>query len=1243
MLKSFGITSEQIAKRPTQGLLDWQSSLRKNASKKTISHAPGVSQNTLNQQLVHALYYQKVFQALHLIYQGADANIQDDNGNTLLHAIIDCLYGGLLYALEEDEIPKSLVTLPFLIKPRQNKINLIQAAEYLLRHCDAKLRKNIDGCTPLHDFVIGKYKKVSLDKLAYILELLTEKQSHKKINAKNNQKLTAWMLSVLRNTPQSALLAQLSVIKMNDELSEQYGIYDDTHSEKMRHLYGDYFFKRGWSDWMIACFYNNQAALTHMLGRQDAVLTHDSYIMSYSPAMLREILSGETPLHYAVVFEDIDLLVFLLKKLGPDYLIKNNSQRHTVLHKAAHVKSHPILQLLLNFDTLKTIFSPNWELSELLYTTFLSIDSSQGLAARAYRQWMCNRDLQTDEDYHAFIDCSFYPIDLCDSQGDSLIHMLAEDGRANLLSHASNRKNIRFDTKNGHGYTPLHLAFLSDEESSVDVINALALISKNHPLINPNYSARYYPKIRECLSNVIEESLYETPIEEISIEKLLDVYLTSKPFKGKASFCINYVDIKVKASDLTASELSELETKISSCIFYEDNFGYDSGLPVYPDDRPELTSEEELLSDMIKKARDNSDDDAKFKCIIAGKRITVYLSNHRQIDESLPVTINYETLVYLMDLEWDYKKLCDLYDNEDCKLPRPALRTDIFSFPEVPLLCHLIDQIELPIEEESLAYQKFLAVLNGFYIENLSVVHPERGIITLTQYAPKAIQEKLLAKFKTQAIGFENSEPASITNLKNDKIEGLNSRDLLGLRQKTNVTLAPGKQVHWEQLYQFSELFCERMQQIVYVKRSYASNHKLDILTALSKLLECDSTCLAVSFHANKFVIGSNLHSESGQKATTEDLRNNIIDMSKSLFSHLKLLAQGKKQESHVFILLEKIIREQLKLSRNYQRNNQVKNFVDNHLSLLIEHVYQEHEKIQSHIIVNEKEELVRESLIDYFQQNFSATLTTDIIEIIDAIARSCGDVLMLEESILTHDNNRQLPRNMLAALQSDAPITDIFEVLDNPEKVHAEVILLTKMLPKSDESKSGDFNCLMGISKLCCPHCALLFESIRTLVDPQINVHTKGTHNKHCDHWPIPKLFFENTEILSAFLGGKQSALHRIFVALPFPNQKRALSMMADIFSLSKKEGFEKHATVLNRCHNAYSRAPHLMQAIDYSVVHSRPEEMQQVPTVEPGLSAAIIASVARRSGSPLHNEPQHTSDEKLNSVLVLQNHRPL
>lgn len=1220
---TFGITSEKIAKRPTQSLLNWQHCLRKYSPTKSNSQQ---SEKKLNKKLFDALNNRNTFLALFLINEGANSNTQDDNGNTLLHIVIDQMYSGLFYSLEEDEISSSFNTVHFLIKPRQNKINLIQAAEFLLRYCRVKLRQNIDGCTPLHDFVQGSIKHFSEEQLAYVIELLTENQSTRKVNLKNRHHISAWMLSILNNTPQSTILAQNSKVKINAELRQEYGIEDDNIYEKMNHLFGQYAFQRGWTDWMIVCFYNNYIALSHMLARPDAVLNHDSYIMSYSPAMLREILSGETPLHFAVVYEDIDLLIFLLQILGPEYLLKTNSQNHTILHKAAHVKCHQILQLLLNFEGLKAIFLPSWELTETVYAEFVQIDSSQGLAASAYHEWLCNQELQINEDYQAFIDCPFYPIDQCDSQGNSLIHMLVNDNQSALLLKAAKRPNVKFDIKNGQGYIALHLAFMNKEESSIDVIRTLASIAKNSPLgtlLTPNYSARYYPNIRKCLSDVIDESLFETPVQGLSVDNLLDVYLANKPFRGQMKVCISDCDVQLESSNLDKRQLSELEAKIKRCIFYEDNFGNDAGLPVYSDDAPELNPEEKLLSKMIQKARDSSDDYSTFSLIIHGDIINVSLGNFQQSYEFLPITIDYERLAYLMDQEWDYKNLCPRYTMDMTELPKPPLRTDIFSFPEIPLLCLLIDQVKFPINYESFAWRKFLAVLEGFYIENLSVNTPERGLVTLVQYSSGEIQTKLLEKFRLQAIGFDASVPLTISNLEKKIIPNLSRQDISNLRQRENISLGNSNQIHWEQLYHFSELFCQRMQQIIYIKRSYASNHELDILTALARLLEGDSTCAAICFHGNKFIISANLESESGEKINPTMLKNKLTEIATDIFSHLQLLAQGKQKESNVFVLLEKIVREQLKLSRNYKRNTQVKQFFDANLSLLIKHVYLAYEKIQSHIIVSEKEELVRESLIDYFQQHFSIKLTVEIIEIIDAISRTCGDILILEESVLTQDVNKKLSQSIFTALQSINPITELFIVLDNPKKVHAEARLLTELYRRSQNNIDS---CLMGISKLCCPHCALLLESVRTLLDPQINIHTKGIHNKHCDHWEIPDIFFDNTEILSAYLGGKQSELNRIFVNLSLHDRNRALSIIAEIFMLSKKDGFETHKSFLNRNDRAYSHAPHLMRKIDYSLVHSNPAEILNTLPVD--LNSDLLASVARRSGSPLHNNRQLSSD---------------
>ncbi|AVP87075.1 hypothetical protein phytr_1140 [Candidatus Phycorickettsia trachydisci] len=77
-------------------------------------------------------------------------------------------------------------------------------------------------------------------------------------------------------------------------------------------------------------------------------------------------------------------------------------------------------------------------------------------------------------------------------------------------------------------------------------------------------------------------------------------------------------------------------------------------------------------------------------------------------------------------------------------------------------------------------------------------------------------------------------------------------------------------------------------------------------------------------------------------------------------------------------------------------------------------------------------------------------------------------------------------------------------EILNNPEGLHAEMVLLKKALKDFREGSRTTFEFYMGISKLCCYLCHRTLDLLKDKI-PDLKVITRGTHNTFYIGWILP------------------------------------------------------------------------------------------------------------------------------------------
>jgi len=1139
------------------------------------------------QKLAKSIEYRYVFEALFYIACGKNVATQDNNGLTLLHVLVDELYGNTdFYELQDEEQYIFTAGLDPLILPENNRINLIDAIRYLVIKKEAKLIQDIHGETPLHWAAKSAYENLTLEQTRLIITLLCTGQDYEQINVRSKKGVSAWMLSVINNVPQSSIFVEMQCIEINFVLKTAFGEYhlyekDSRLSEKLERLWGgEGLLPIGFTDLMVACLFENYTVLEKMFLRSDLKLTNDQYIISTGSAAHREVLAGETPFHYAVECEDIKLFIFLLKKLGPDRMMQENSQGHSPLHKAAHVKCSSILQLLLDIRKLRNILEPTWALSDEKYKTFVNRNSMQGMAASCYSIWLCNFNLRTEDDYRSFIRCQLYEVTMCDINGNSLIHILADEGYPKLLEEAAERADVRFDTKNASGHTPLRVALESENSKSPQVIETFAKLAKNRDDINPNTYERYYPNIRKRLETILEESLHDMSIENISVEKLLNVYLTEKPFISHAYFEEETVKIDILGNGLLAQEL---KTNIEYCLHFYLSYHYEYERSAFCSQYPVLDPSLSPLYETIITAYKNCDYDEPFICKISNIEFRVSIVESTSHPIRRPIEITYNELVEMhMGVEWDYKRVIPRGKCDKATLPK----RHIFHFPEIPLMHVLIEKINNTDKlKKMINFKKFWRLLCFPYIENSIIRYSSKNLILLSQYASGSIKEDLEEKFKKQTSGAGIIQTSSI-KVKNISYQSFDEIDynLINILTSGKNSSPSTKE---NKLYYFLEILCKRMALVINARRYFPSNKKLDILASLAELLELDTTCVAVLFD-KRFIISSNFSSNT---LSSDTLRIQLNNFTKRVLTYFHNISHRRKNSESAISILVDIASEHLK---SVNANKKTKEIINNKLKEVIEYIYFEYKSIENVVIIDEDGELIRDRFVNKFVNAFSFIDKNidfnKISGILDEVYRVCKNFLILEESILTANLDRKIPNEMFKLIHETSNVLDMYVILPNKDLVHAEIAIFEEMANRKNNSNHKN-EYLMGISKICCPHCALFFDSLRHAEKKSFEfyIYTKGVHKMHFD-WKIPRLFFDKSEFFSLFLGGAQSELHQKFLDFDDEYKFFALTCIQNISSISSKEinkkpVFTELRNILNRGAHFHLRAPHMMLGIDASV----------------------------------------------------------
>ncbi len=1140
----------------------------------------------LNQQLYEALESREIFRSLNLIVQGANVNAQNELGETLLHLILEELYSDIEYNFADEDIEFCAIDLPSDILLDDDKINLINAINYLMIEQNASLLCDENGNTPLHKFSGIIYAHLTFEQQAHVAKILTSNIQSDEINYINNQGVTAFALAVFHNTPQAQYLAQIPNVDINKGAREdfsydfQWGLTDEMWSKIEGNKWTNEYFDglpKGYTPLMVASLFDNRAVLNALVERDD-LRPVGRYFQTFSGSLI-EILPGETSIHLAVVNNNIESLKFLLAKMSPHALLDVNNQGHTILHKACHYKHHEIIKFLLNKEVLNSIFLEH-ELDDSIYVRFVNYESKQGKAATCYNSWHSTYAQQLEDDYLAFLKCEEYEVFKVDARGNSLFHIILFMGYESLVDIAMERDDFpekAFSQKNAYGHSAIKIAIDSDNP---ELIRKLADLSYERRDIDPNKMERFFYNLRNRLVDFYEEGWFseEAIISGLNVDVLLDIYLkTKESYKMYAVFKEKeiVINVTVEPTSLDSVGLPELEESLETNIILVlkhymqliEDYGY-----AYCTDLPKLSDEFQDLRDVVEKAYDENSqyESGMFKFTYHNREITVkYETGDTDLDVVHEVEICYQDVISGMGDEWDYVER----DSDPKEGVLYKTHQEINFIPYVPLLYFILKKIhdavgsDVDKEIEKLkAFLEFPFLLNEQFT---SIVQDgNKALTNIYDYAPEQVKPLLLEKIRAQDALSHRLDDLSIAGdvpihdyvLSYEQIELAGNPYLIlkeGERLKSDVARRAEFPVR---LYEFAMSFFYRINTVLQSESpTYRSTDKfLSLLDSMSRLFEVDSMCIAISYIEEKFIISSNYGSMNMTQVKRQAIYNKLnSQIVPGILQHLANFSSYTQveKESNSLHILNLVVPSYVDNIRSYPQKAKkiMEQLTDQILGDLIKFFYINNIEILKRIKRSEDEAdnttYMFSDVLEYTKDAFpifNAADTDgkkkDVCNFIYRIYRLCKDLRNLEEGVISQYQDKLLPEGVLKVL-NDKDIEDLYLMVPNDNFVHTESALLDYVI----ENHHTFSKLHIGVSRICCPLCTLFVQSINHKLCEESFIYTHGSH-QNTPVWPLPKILIQDMELLALVLGGETSKTYNIFMRMSEAEKYIALKLLQGI-----------------------------------------------------------------------------------------------
>jgi ankyrin repeat protein len=759
---------------------------------------------------------------------------------------------------------------------------------------------------------------------------------------------------------------------------------------------------------------------------------------------------------------NVDTFKVLFKNYDAEILMGVDELYWTMLNVACFAANVPVVEFLLDKNKLDIV--SGYIISEDLYMEFVNrrddlFFTALGRILIAAGQ---NYDMKTEEQISLFIKCRYFKVnDALQCTGKALIHYIAENNLISLMIELSEREDVNYDKENLQGQTALEVASIAGNFEMVELLSKLVLEKK--AVINPNRYSRKCALV-ERLDYFMEENWFgPVSIEGLTVDDLIEIYRTKEPHKVQITYQEFLIEFSVTyVSGNIVDDPESIKQHLAYCANRMNN-----SIEMTLVDWPKWI-DHNLYSEIKKSLKKRFGEhfllEGKFNLDIHDTLFEVIAKPKRRQQMTSVGTITYEIL-------------CEFLGGEDSR----EQREEMLSADYMSLLATVITQAQQEENDDErgslikvvkclVKFPKIklnILIKNGenvFYIDEIVVLQEIRDIIENSR--------------------FENKNLLSVnkTNLLSEKIKN----------SKQNSS----------SLYKFAKAFSSNIERKNLERKFYHffSGEEYRRMDALARLFEADGVCAAVYFDEDTISYSTNSPNNGTLK------QHQIIRDALNYFSKCgdSVLVDEKIN------LIRRIVEAKSMAGLAKQKASIYKEKV---LDILIESIIKKISTIEK-IISEKKLKLDKENVLT--KQSFQQILSVcNIGQYIELNKTDVGDPIFSHESFQKRINAvikffvralldlrkiedyiRENPRSNF----SQAFTNNKHKLVGEMQEYHAEMKLLNDIL----NSDFQHHQYYIGVSKLCCAHCNLIFSYFVENLKYSNIIKTRGAHGED-SKWSLP------------------------------------------------------------------------------------------------------------------------------------------
>jgi OTT_1508-like deaminase len=288
-----------------------------------------------------------------------------------------------------------------------------------------------------------------------------------------------------------------------------------------------------------------------------------------------------------------------------------------------------------------------------------------------------------------------------------------------------------------------------------------------------------------------------------------------------------------------------------------------------------------------------------------------------------------------------------------------------------------------------------------------------------------------------------------------------------------------------QKLQSFKKKFSKRIEAAARVRKSHQYiPEQLRRLDSLARLLEANTICTAVYYYepTNCLWLANNKVFHGSQK------ENNYIKNINSIF---ELISNEHLSIEEIFHQLTDVIHLNISQENRYDLNK-IPFDLKEAISEWIKQMFKFNGDTKGWREQAEK------------NLKYGKKVNNVLSKIIKKISRHTRDFLKIRDFLLNANTHDNLSKGIVSAIRGNK--FDIIRV--GNKDVHAEMRILSRLL-NSEEIASP----YIGISKLCCDHCALAIQTF--------DIKCRGVHGQRAI-WPLPDFLILHADCLKKYVGEK-------------------------------------------------------------------------------------------------------------------------